>query len=858
MRRVGRRPRAGLFRALRAPALQVAGLLVLTARTAGRTRLPQRRLLPRRTALRTFWLAVAFLAWWCVFLRPLPQRCNALPRRVKKDPLLGGGNTAHRRRRPDISRQVQQLSTTVDRLAAAVRDLQQERGRHDRRRRPKPIKPKISTSRFNNNKPSPAPVPDPPPESRSLWERLQPFLAMAEAAEVPPSDAAIRGALLPVLKPESRPDSRTWAPKPKPRPNKPKPQQSHFQPANAPQAEREPKPKGPPTFAQLVKGSAPAKTEVKSPKPQLVQHGWDAKCRFVSAKTLHSLPDEPGPLVVIVHTDSELQEVRDWAAASNPARPVSCVDFCTMDCPQDVERCDVLVRFPSSPAIVARKAALHLITKHGPKPFSLKPTEKFQDEQRSSDKNQPETAILRLTLAKEYADPTRFGEAQKSPQTLPALLVPGRVGKILRTFAVATYEGEITCLLSVKASDVDGFLKDARTLCPGGFLAPQRTATATVQWISRDPKQSPTQYLAKAREAAEGVHGAYLAYRPGGRANIGLRAATPQKGITGAIAPRWTLAGAPKTWLEEDTKEWLQKHGFKEAQQVRRSSAETWFFRAWPEEGAGAAVYASGLVVAPAAAQHRKVRSQASSTAAPVWGARLVQRKDSEPQHPVIEATVPHDASSMEISVPATEIDASQDARDRSRSRERKKNAAEAASNPTPAVSKPLAGPKPAMPHARLYNPQECGGEGDCAYTSLATAMAEFSKSKPEAKDLRPKGKLQAFLRCEAAKYIRANPQMFQHLDPKVDGTPEMLATKIARSGTWADSISLFALAHKIGVLLRIWAFDKNQQVWKLYLVGPEPEGATTKKQKKTGSHPTVVWLKLEDSEAGGQRLAYG
>ena len=105
------------------------------------------------------------------------------------------------------------------------------------------------------------------------------------------------------------------------------------------------------------------------------------------------------------------------------------------------------------------------------------------------------------------------------------------------------------------------------------------------------------------------------------------------------------------------------------------------------------------------------------------------------------------------------------------------------------------------------------------------------SDSKPDEKDLKPQGKLQGYLRCEAAKYIRENPSVFENLDPTADGTPDELASKVAKSGTWADSIALFA--HKIGVQLRIWAFDVEQHAWVLYLVGPEPPEEPAPKSRR-------------------------
>ena len=408
-----------------------------------------------------------FLMWWClVFRQKLPKLLHVAP-----DPLMGGGKSAQK--------QLSQLSATVSRLASAVQDLQNQRAGPQKPRRRKP-KPKHPPPRPQPRDSAPASLPQTP---ESLWSRLQVLFAIAEASQVSPSDEEIRSTLQKMLETTATAPSgagTTGCPGSVPKPRAAPKVQASPKP--------KPKPKGNPTFAQLVKGAAPLIPDRKQPKPQLVSQGWDAKCRIVAVKTLHALPDDPGSVVVVAHTDEELQEVLEWAAAASPTGPVACVDFFTQGPLQagKAEGCDVLVRFPNSPAIVSKRAVLHLITDNGPKPISLEPKEEFQDLANSTPDKQPETLVLRLTLAKEYADPTRYGEAHKRPQTLPSLLLPSLASKVLRTFAVATYEGEITCLLSIRASDGPAFLK--ATLCPGTFIAPQRSATSSVQMDWSGPK----------------------------------------------------------------------------------------------------------------------------------------------------------------------------------------------------------------------------------------------------------------------------------------------------------------------------------------------------------------------------------
>ena len=122
------------------------------------------------------------------------------------------------------------------------------------------------------------------------------------------------------------------------------------------------------------------------------------------------------------------------------------------------------------------------------------------------------------------------------------------------------------------------------------------------------------------------------------------------------------------------------------------------------------------------------------------------------------------------------------------------------------------------------------GGDGDCAYTSIATGLADPSKEKASPKDLRPGGSVQAQLRCWAAKEIRKHPERYEAALP----TPEAFALEVAKNGVWADSVSMMALARAANIELRIWARRENLP-WQLY----ELRGS----QKPTG----VVWLVLEN-----------
>ena len=142
------------------------------------------------------------------------------------------------------------------------------------------------------------------------------------------------------------------------------------------------------------------------------------------------------------------------------------------------------------------------------------------------------------------------------------------------------------------------------------------------------------------------------------------------------------------------------------------------------------------------------------------------------------------------------------------------------------------------MPLAEYFTPVECGGDGDCAYCSIAAGMAHSTPGQtPKPEHLRPRGKLQAHLRCLAAKELRDHPECYPIGKPLAQ-----YAAATATAGTWAESPSLIALAQAAKLELRIWAWEHSLSRWQLYVVkGPRPA------QGKRAQQTTTIWLKLAD-----------
>ena len=459
---------------------------------------------------------------------------------------------------------------------------------------------------------------------------------------------------------------------------------------------------------------------------------------------------------------------------------------------------------------VVRKASVRKLTADGPEPIACSPPAGSDDKARE-DKPSPETAILRLTVAREYHDAEVFQKLSDKPRGLVAAALGDSASRVIQSFAFAAYDNEVTCLLRVRKSDTKQLLTASRG--PGVFLAPHREAkpTVAVQWLERSPKLESSAYLQSALSKVAASAGAILAYRPGGKANLGVRyldgelQADASKPATGVIAPRFSLTGTLSTWLLEDVLAWLKERGFKQTSHVQRTGATTWFFRGWPPSNSdanasaspGALIFASGIVVAPASAgPQRKQRTPPATIAGPMWDAPAPAKREPNPKtKPAATVTGRSEPQDAEMS--------NKPERERSRSPKGQGGPGNTESCDQPELDIPTP-----MPHSDLFEAVECGGGGDCAFLSIAQCLAAAG-NKPTAADLAPGGKLQAYLRCKASKYMREHASDFSHISEA-----STLTDEIAKPGTWANSVSLTALALELKLQLRIWAWDKALRKW--------------------------------------------
>ena len=159
---------------------------------------------------------------------------------------------------------------------------------------------------------------------------------------------------------------------------------------------------------------------------------------------------------------------------------------------------------------------------------------------------------MRLTVIKEFASPDVFAKAKQKAHVLPAILLPETAcAVILRTKAIAVYDADVTCLLTVRVDKkdvLDGAEKGQGVILCEHKKKAERTQDSQPRWLVRPKDATPAEYWTLASDAAARAGGG-LAYRPGGGSNLGAFGSLAKEA---ALPPRWSITGAPKHWARPD------------------------------------------------------------------------------------------------------------------------------------------------------------------------------------------------------------------------------------------------------------------------------------------------------------------
>ena len=439
----------------------------------------------------------------------------------------------------------------------------------------------------------------------------------------------------------------------------------------------------PATWASLFKTS----TAAKKPAPKLWAPAWQAKVTEVAG--MASFKDKEALVISVTTADG-------WQEAEIRATNREGVDTTLVWVGAEGATENVLVETAKGP--VMAKAKVHRCGPEPPEMVQWQPDSELDDR-----KSETEVSLvtMRLTIVKEFADGELFARAKKQAHVLPATLLPeSACAVILRTKAIAVYDRDVTCLLTVRTDKKDELEKAAR---PKGVVLAEhknksdRSTDAPPRWLVRPADSTPDEYWDIAAKAAKDGNGT-VAYRPGGGSCLGAFGSVAREAV---LPPKWSITGAPKHWAKADATAWTEVRGFSNTSGVWQLGQAEWVFRGWPPakaENAKVLSFSSGIVLAaasPGKAKAQKVVASAKASFGP-------------PREDKVKATTKQgDSKPMEVDAKIV-----------------------------------------AMPGAELFDVVECGGQGDCAYVSIGAGLAHKSKEKADAKDLQPGSQVQAQLRC--------------------------------------------------------------------------------------------------------------
>ena len=588
------------------------------------------------------------------------------------------------------------------------------------------------------------------------------------------------------------------------------------------------------TWADMLKqvGTHERATAPIPPK-KLWPGAWE-----VSPVTLQGPAEEQKkPAVVELKSHEEIQELRDWHAASGSNQPIQA--YVIGEGP-----CQVLVAGRLWPQVAdATSVTLG--------PSDALPRPKASVAVKDGPRADRPTDILRVTVVKAYCDEQIWASVHLAPSLIPAKVLGSEAKHVMRTMAACSYSEESTCLIVVR--------KDVSTAAlhwsvpVGAFVSPHKQSEAgrkPVTWMLRQAGDTDADYFHKVKKIADKEKAA-LAFRPGGRANLGIRGLAKQ--TEGMQHPRWAISHCPKGWLDADAMQWAKSCGFSEITHLQQMNKDTWIMRAWPPQGQLQLVMIaeSGIVVGPAAAPRRKQAEQPTSKQS-AWGA------PSEPLHSAGYPPLPVSPPTPVVNGP------DHGAEDHPRKRPKAEESDPTKGNKEePDVEMGGANAAPpeqqgkqsntstaeVLPWAGRFEVVECGGQGDCAYTSIAAGLAHHSNhsKQPSSADLQPRGKLQAYLRSCSAKELRGHPEHYYSFVDAHD--VERFAAKVATAGEWADSLSLTALANAVSVELVIFAWESKLELWRQYEIKPR-QGKIKQRVYLTLREHHYQWLKPVTQQA--------
>ena len=539
---------------------------------------------------------------------------------------------------------------------------------------------------------------------------------------------------------------------------------------------------------------------VKKPSPPRLHPGqWTERVLSAAQFRQETISD---PVVVVCATADEMDSAIAWYDARGCSASVTFANLENGPTP-------VLVTGPNGP--MTRKVELQHRGDNPPKPRKLASGMK-DDAVPQAIPDRGAMAMCRVIVAADFASTTLMAQATKYPHCLPALVLPTVLhSKVITTKAAIAYPRDVTCLVVIRSSDLDAFLASD---VPPGTLVMKHKDDSLPQWIGKSDTETTDAYWARVAATAKTTQGRMI-YRPHSSKSLGIVGTSHI--VADADLPRWYADGLSPFTDAVGVAKWAEARGFLNVSQCIRRGNKAWFFRAALPTEAGSVntfTFSNGISVAPASTAHRRPKDE-HSTPRNAWGSAALP-KAARPQTVVKAEAAPRVDNVVQVEdsqVPSSATGTSQ---------------------PPPMRRKV----EVSTPFAQVFEPVECGGFGDCFFTSVAHALHERNAGKRKNKalsdaDLGPKGSAQAELRLLTAGELKQHPTKYLFKD---DAAKNAYCTNISKAGFWADSRAALALAQATQSPLHIWAFSDQTQRWHLYVLPPHK---ITKKQA------SPIWLCL-------------
>lgn len=436
------------------------------------------------------------------------------------------------------------------------------------------------------------------------------------------------------------------------------------------------------------------------------------------------------------------------------------------------------------------------------------------------------------------------------------------------------YAEAVTGFLKIDPKNAESVLKLSGS--HGVFfepLAKNRTSTV-INWIAQNKDESDDEYMARVR-AMDHTNG--LTYRRQGKSRLGLRNPEGSYQPPENRARVWEAQGISPRWSTGTISKWLNTNGWTEVELLAQPSRNRgWLFRAKNsatsfcfafENDAGDYITISQFFHQKKKPFQKPIRAAGSSlNQSSLWtslngakGAAPPARRTHEEIAPTLADTPTQVGMEVEGADAPAESNSQTETGDVRMTEAKRSSLQGKAEGETP--EKKRANKQKEKSHSSLSefeNFEFCdlGGEGDCAYRSLAVAYA-LQDSRDVKESISASQKLGATLRAQVSSHIqkhehfkrdfKPDPRWSEKLeDGPIPATYEQWVSATARPNRWIDGPCLSTAATRLSRNIAIWKWqgEPGHESWVKQIVIPPIPGHARNIQQANSFPPLPLFLR--------------